>query len=429
MISQLLTQSKMPSVPDLGGAQPAKGGETGAQGAFSLVLSTLGDAAQSEQSAAGAAEQGEGSDAETAGALAIPGLALPDVAGTGKMLPVGAEPLPEAAADAPSADAAAAVLALVPPQMVRTGVPTPAATEAKTPASAPQVLTGLPLAVPQPASETAPGAQTAVAIQVAPLPARSGGSRRDAALTPASTPASTIEKPEADLAAKLQPNAAASDRHTQRDLAGGERPAADAAKAPGKVTAEAAGMQQTAPALAPAPAPAPAAPVAANPAAPAANAAPSFAADKPALETQVVRELSRIVDSLASAREALTAKAATLAIDHAEFGELSLRFDQRRDGQLAVQLAAADPDVHRAIAAAVADRPAFAQADQNASGGQQNAQTSARGSLADREGGSAEGNAPRQERHDERRRGDSDTTRGTTSGKGTRGDGNSAIYA
>lgn len=122
------------------------------------------------------------------------------------------------------------------------------------------------------------------------------------------------------------------------------------------------------------------------------------------LETQIARELSRIVDTLSVAREAVTAKTATLALDHAEFGEMSLRFDQRRDGQLAVQLAAADPDSHRAVAAAIADRPMFAQAD---SGSQQQAQAgsngAARGSLSEREGQSASNNSPRHERNEQRR--------------------------
>lgn len=427
MISQLLSQTKTPSILDLGGAQPAKGGAAGPQGAFALVLSMLGGAVQGKQGAEGA-DEAVGKTAAAAGEIAtVPGVTLPDVAGTGKTLPDAAEALPEktpdvaAPADAAPADGATAMLALVAPQIVQADAAVPAVTEGKMPASTPQLPAGLPLAAQQLASDAAapakgegakPAAQPAVAIQVAPVPSE-GTAQRD--------PALPTEKPQADLATRLQPNTASADRQPQRDLAGGERPAADAAvKVASKAPAEAAPTQPMTPA------PAPATPIAAAPAAPAADAAPAVAADKPAIETGIARELSRIVDSLASAREAMTAKGATLALDHAEFGELSLRFDQRRDGQLAVQLAAADPDAHRAVAAAVADRPAFAQPD----GSQQNAQNggnaSARGALADRDGGSAEGNAPRHERQDERRRDDAGTNH--TSGNGTRGD-SSAIYA
>jgi hypothetical protein len=126
--------------------------------------------------------------------------------------------------------------------------------------------------------------------------------------------------------------------------------------------------------------------------------------ERPTFESQIARELSRIVDSLSVAREAAAAKTATLALDHAEFGEMSLRFDQRRDGQLAVQLAAADADSHRAVAAAVADRPGFAQADH---GSQQQAQSgsngAARGGVADRDGQNPGNNSPRHERNEQQR--------------------------
>ncbi|MEC9067917.1 MAG: hypothetical protein VX569_11625, partial [Pseudomonadota bacterium] len=191
---------------------------------------------------------------------------------------------------------------------------------------------------------------------------------------------------------------------------------------------------------------APAAPAGANtavqplspmaaPAAPGEGATP-FPADKPAIETQLARELGRIVDSLASAREAVTAKAATLALDHAEFGDLSLRFDQRRDGQLSVQLSAADPEAHRAIAAAVAERPApaFAQGDgAPANGaGQAGSGPSARGG-AEREG-NADGHGPdgnpAEGNGRDRRDGGRDARPDGGSQPGTpRSDGRAAVYA
>ncbi|RXZ65248.1 hypothetical protein [Pelagerythrobacter rhizovicinus] len=409
MISQLLSQSKAPSVLDLGVAAPATGGEAGVQGAFSRLLSALGAAAQGKETseASETASEGEGDAASV--------VVLPDIAGTGKNLPADAEALPEAAENAGAAEAALAALALTPPQVVQPVAGEPAAKAGQTPAPAPQLPVGLPLPA-QAADEAAkPAAPPAVAIQVAPLPV-SG----EAAAAAARDPALAAEKPAAGFAGKLQPAGASAERG--RDPAAGDRPAAElAAKAPGKVAPEPASIQ--------APAPVQPSTVAAVPSAVASDSTPSLAADKPAMETGIARELSRIVDSLASAREAMTGKGATLALDHAEFGELSLRFDQRRDGQLGVQIAATDPEAHRAVAAAVADRPAFAQGDGSAPGGQQNAQSggngSARGgSLAERDGGSAEGNPPHRERHEGRRRADTDT-----SGQGARRGDGSAIYA
>ena len=403
---------------DLGAAAPATGGEPGPQGAFSRLLSALGAATHGQQGKEPAMSGAPGTPSEGEGE-ALTATALPDVAGTGKILPADAEALPEATENAAAAEAALAALALTPPQVVQPVVGEPAAKAAQAPAPALPLVPQLPAGLPLPAQaegEAAKPATPAVAIQVAALPASGEG----AAATPRD-PALAAEKPAADFAAKLQPAGASAGRG--RDPAAGDRPAAEpAVKAPGRIAAEPASIQAPAPVQ-------PTVVAAATSAAAASDAAPSFTADKPVMETGIARELSRIVDSLASAREAMTAKGATLALDHAEFGELSLRFDQRRDGQLGVQIAAADPEAHRAVAAAVADRPAFTQGDGSAPGSQQNAQSggnaSARGgSLADREGGSAEGNAPHRERHEDRRRADTDT-----SGQGARRGDGSAIYA
>jgi len=107
-----------------------------------------------------------------------------------------------------------------------------------------------------------------------------------------------------------------------------------------------------------------------------------------------VHDLARIVDRLAAAREALLPAAAALSIDHSEFGELSLRFDQRTDGALSVQLSASNPEAHEAVRAAVAaDRSHFSSGGDNGSGNQ--AQTSQQSSSASTNqsqarGGSAE---------------------------------------
>lgn len=150
---------------------------------------------------------------------------------------------------------------------------------------------------------------------------------------------------------------------------------------------------------------------------------------RPAIDTQVTRELGRVIDSLASAREAQTAKTATLAVEHSEFGELSLRFSQRSDGQLAVQLSAADLDAHRAVAAALAERSAFAQPDASGSHGQQQSQAQSypghgsRGTAAERDTNGMGQNTARQDRNEPQR---GDPREGST-GKG--GASSSGIFA
>lgn len=69
-----------------------------------------------------------------------------------------------------------------------------------------------------------------------------------------------------------------------------------------------------------------------------------------------VQDLAQIIDRLTAAREASVPAAAVVALNHADFGDLSLRFNQGREGGLSVQIAAADPDAHQAITAAVAQQ-------------------------------------------------------------------------
>ena len=236
-----------------------------------------------------------------------------------------------------------------------------------------------------------PAPAPSVALHVAPPPASADQQ---------TAPRETLAAAKAEISA-AEPRMAANtgERSAQRDSSGEQRPAAELAARPAaKAATEAAPMPFAS---------TPAAPVVGQASAePATDGARPFATERPGLESQVARELSRIVDSLSAAREALTAKTATLALDHAEFGEISLRFDQRRDGQLAVQLSAADPDTHRAVAAAVAERPAFAQSDAGANAqqqGQAGANGSARGAPADRDGEAASNNPARQERDQQQR--------------------------
>jgi hypothetical protein len=127
------------------------------------------------------------------------------------------------------------------------------------------------------------------------------------------------------------------------------------------------------------------------PAAPASGSAISASGEvRPAMQAQALHDLTRIVDRLAAAREVFAPATEALAIKHAEFGELSLRIDQRRDGFLSVQLSAASPDAHRAVAQAVGAQAFHSAADGQSQGQSQNqsqAQMGTRAGTGEREGG------------------------------------------
>jgi|GEM_PF-2095622 len=123
---------------------------------------------------------------------------------------------------------------------------------------------------------------------------------------------------------------------------------------------------------------------------PAMHAAPA-AANAPA-SVDARQDLALIVDRLIAAREAAAPASADLSINHREFGELSLRIDQRHDGRLAVELMARDPDAHRAVAAAVAaDRGQFSGSDQSGGNNAQQQGQQARLGNAGREAAAGQG--------------------------------------
>src|SRR5690606_36635852 len=70
-------------------------------------------------------------------------------------------------------------------------------------------------------------------------------------------------------------------------------------------------------------------------------------------------DITAALDRLVAAREALMPAEAALAIDHSEFGKIAIRFEQSPDGQLSAELRAADPEVQRAVTAAVATGRGF----------------------------------------------------------------------
>jgi hypothetical protein len=71
-------------------------------------------------------------------------------------------------------------------------------------------------------------------------------------------------------------------------------------------------------------------------------------------------DITAALDRLVAAREALLPAETSLAIDHAEFGQVTIRFEQSTDGRISAELGAADPDLQRAVTAAVATERGFA---------------------------------------------------------------------
>lgn len=127
---------------------------------------------------------------------------------------------------------------------------------------------------------------------------------------------------------------------------------------------------------------------------------------RPALHSDALQDLTRVVERLAAARDAFAPAAAALSVRHDEFGDLSLNFDQQRDGQLAVRLSAADPDAHRAIAAALGERSAAAATTADSQSGSGQSQGQARGAAAERDasgGNSAQRQSERHEQAQQRR--------------------------
>lgn len=121
-------------------------------------------------------------------------------------------------------------------------------------------------------------------------------------------------------------------------------------------------------------------------AAPAAITATTTAAERP-------HDFTALVDRLVAAREAMQPQSVTMAVRHAEFGAVQLRFQQDASG-LSVAMASADPDFARAVSVAVPPvQPA--SAGDNASFNQ-----SGRGDpgSASADGGRTGQQAPREER-------------------------------
>jgi Meckel syndrome type 1 protein len=110
----------------------------------------------------------------------------------------------------------------------------------------------------------------------------------------------------------------------------------------------------------------------------------------PATPGPIGHSFAAVVDRLMAAREAAgaegPARPVAISLHHGEFGEVSVRFEQRADG-LSVALASADPDFARAVQAAT---PASGSGDAGMSGnGQGNPQGSPSATFAGAGNGSS----------------------------------------
>jgi len=445
MLANSLTPTKPVSIFDLAAVPPASG-ETAPAIDFAALLPGAGQPALPEGSEAAA-------DLEAAAKQTVPTLAgeppvariariahltLPDLAETGKNLPPVAAVLPGTPAatvegepetgleEAPPTESEAAIVAAVALPIAQGQLPPAAAPaiQAADPAL-PARRTGYraeatlpetqPAPTDAPATKAKGAAPLAVALHVA-RPAERAAAQEAAPVAKA-----------ADAALRSPTLHAAPDRGGESGTSGDERPAARGeARFQARAAADLPRFQLSADVM-------PAASLAGLATAGDAmsDGVPALAAVRPALEAPALRELTRIVETLASAREALGTGTATLALDHAEFGALSLRFDQRGDGLLSVQLSAADADVQQAVANAVADRPIAAPGEaggsashpQTGSQSQGGGSPAARGASVERESHSSDGEPQRDQR--------GDRPRGETRGEepGQRGQRRSGIYA
>lgn len=281
---------------------------------------------------ANAAKVGAAADGKDA--LAVAQAATATASESGKILPVA---LPEAAdADAGAvADATAETtptplaLGVLPVLVAQTAAATPApvaATASRRSAAGASTLTHK---VNSPAAQTADKGKPE---------AQAGDSRPAAVAITVAAPA-PVAAPLTDEAAGTRPAAPARAKATRAaDLARFETPLAQAS-APQAAAAAFAQADQTT--------------------AMAATAAPTVSTPMPS-----PKDIDAALDHLVAAREALMPAEAALAIDHAEFGEVSIKFEQSPDGRLSAELSAADPELKRAVTAATApDRGAAANTD------------------------------------------------------------------
>ena len=122
----------------------------------------------------------------------------------------------------------------------------------------------------------------------------------------------------------------------------------------------------------------------------------------PAPAQPAPQDFATLVDRLVEAREAAAPTTVRAAIRHADFGTVSIGFDQPDDGRLTVRLNSADPDFAPAVQAAAAAGQSAMNADNgtafsrhDGSAQQQAAQTSANTSQQQQQQGTGR-ESPRQ---------------------------------
>jgi hypothetical protein len=389
MISLATTSTGNRITPDIGEARPS--GD--AKGGFSAVLAQHGP----QESPVSDSKPSETGDKTALPPVAERGTALPETAESGKKLPVElpeAAVLPESGEIVAEGQAVEAALALA--VMTQIALPVAAAeddvaAEGETPAATPQPKTTQPAPI-------LPGA------------VRAAGETQAEGTSPKTAPA------QRDTAISVQVAQGPSDQAPAEDNATDGGDAEGGAPAPRRdLTAERTVARFTQPEVVKQ------ADQAAQPALATATttttAANTIDLNRPAMRTDTLTEMTRLVDRLAAAREVFAPATASVAIEHAEFGELSLRFDQRRDGGLSVQLSANNPEAHRAVTQAVSAQSFQNAADDRAGTGQQAAnqqQNSARsGGTSDRDSASGNGSAARHDQgapqHQQRRHADAQT--------------------
>ncbi len=389
-------------------AQSAKGGAGDAASAtdgFTVALAAAAPAQDGEASAKMAPA------AELAGKPA-PGTPLPISLRSGKTLPVLAGSATAAADPAPALAGPAGNRATDPVQDA-IAHDKPAEADSATPgqgdAAQPlAILAQLPLPLPTAEGATPAPQASGAAGRKSPgaTPPKGSLAGQNSALTKAATdqpPVGQVPAPSVALHVAAQATAPTGDHALPLGKAAA-RPGEDprAAKEPGPAHADASSGAATAKMESQLPAPTALPPHAAVD--PVRDRAHDGA--KPASPIAAAHDLARVVDRLVAAREALAPATAMIALQHGELGDLSLRFDQLRDGRLAVQLSASDPDAHRAIVAAVSDAGFRASTEGQTGPSQQSAQpqANARGGSAERDsGGPGNGSAARHDQPQQRR--------------------------
>lgn len=114
---------------------------------------------------------------------------------------------------------------------------------------------------------------------------------------------------------------------------------------------------------------------------PAQPALPSTAPARDVPSAVRPHDFAALVDRLVEARDVTGHRTANLTVNHADFGAVTMRFEQGERG-LSVALSSPDPDFTRAVSAAAAALPAQSERDSNQQGSNANPGTSARQDAA-----------------------------------------------